>query len=64
MKNIKNVVKQSQKADPQHWIPLYYDYSTKGVYTTSGPDRSLVTHLINPNTEADIIEVVERWFRL
>lgn len=64
MKNIKNVVKQSQKANQAHWIPLYYDYSTKGVYTTPGEDRSLVTHLINPNTEQDIIDVVNRWFNL
>ena len=61
MKNIKNVVKQSQKATPQHKIPLYYDFETKGVYTSPGGDRSLVTYLINPNEEQDIIDVVNRW---
>lgn len=64
MKNIKNVVKQSQKANPQHWIPLYYDFVTKGVYTTPGPERGLVTHLINPNNEEDILQVVDRWLHI
>jgi len=64
MKNINKVVEQSQKADQTHWIPLYYDFSTKGVYTKDGASRMFVTHLINPNTAEDIIEVVERWLKL
>lgn len=64
MRNITRLVKLSQNATPQHRIPLYYSFETNGVYTKPANDRFYVTALINPNEEADIIEVIERWKRL
>jgi hypothetical protein len=64
MRNLKKLVALSQEATPQHRIPLYYSFDTNGVYTKPAPDRFYVTALINPNEEADIIEVIERWKRL
>ena len=66
MKNIKAVVKKSQniiQTDRSTWVRLYYSPTKDTVYTSEGEGRFHVTNLINPNTEEDIKEVVERWKR-
>ena len=67
MKGIKEVVKKSQsinQADHSTWIKLYYDFSSNTVSMKETKGNCFVTNLINPNTEADIIEAIERWKRL
>ena len=43
------------------WLPLYYSSEKDSVYTTSGGDRQLVTHLLNPCTPDEIKEIVTEW---
>lgn len=67
MKGLKTIVKKSQNIinqDRTTWIKLYYDFSTDTVSTKQTKDNFYITQLINPNTEDDIVEVVERWKRL
>ena len=64
MKTIKNAAKiaeLSQLITPFNKMPLYYNIETRTVYNTPGKGRSCITNLINPNTDADIIETVNRW---
>lgn len=67
MKGLKQIAKKSQKikqSDRSTWIKIYYDFSTQTVSTRQTEDNLYVTQLINPNTEADILEAIERWKRL
>lgn len=43
------------------WIPLYYNSDNDTVYTVSGNNRELVTHLLNECSSAEIKEIVTRW---
>jgi hypothetical protein len=67
MKGLKTVVEKSQnikQTDRSTWLKLYYDFKTKAVSTRHTTNNCFITQLINPNTEADIIEAIERWKRL
>ena len=67
MKGLKTIAKKSQNIvnyDRATWIKIYYDFATDTVTTKQTNDNFFVTQLINPNSEADIKEVVERWKRL
>ena len=67
MKGLKTIAKKSQNIiqhDRSTWIKLYYDFSTDSVSMKATKDNCLVTQLINPNTEEDIKEAIERWKRL
>lgn len=67
MKGLKTIVKKSENIksnDRSTWIKIYYDFESNTVSTKKTENNCFVTHLINPNTEADIIEAVERWKRL
>ena len=67
MKGLKTIAKKSQNIvnrDRSTWIKLYYDFSTDTVTTKETSDNFFVTQLINPNSEEDIVEVIERWKRL
>lgn len=43
------------------YLPVYYSASKDTVYSESGEDRELVTHLINPCSPTEIKDIVERW---
>ena len=67
MKNLKRISKASQSittGDRATWISLYYSIADDAVYPCEGEGRYFVSNLINPNTEADIVEAVEAWKRL
>lgn len=67
MKGLKAVAKKSQnikQTDRSTWIKIYYDFASQTVSTKQTDNNCYVTQLINPNTEADIIEAIERWKRL
>jgi len=67
MKNTYKVAvlsKNINNGDRSTWLPLYYSFKENAVYTSDGKGRMFVTNLINPNTETDIEEAVERWKRL
>lgn len=66
MKNLEKVAKASQKIrqeDTSTWLPIYYSFATKTVYTTEGEGRFFVTKLIRPNEPQEIEEAIERWRR-
>jgi hypothetical protein len=67
MKGLKTIARKSQninQRDRSTWIKLYYDFSTDTVSMKATKNNCMVTQLINPNTEEDIKEAVERWKRL
>ena len=67
MKGLKAIAKKSQnikQGDRTTWIKIYYDFDTDTVSMKQTENNCFVTSLINPNTEEDIIEAVERWSRL
>ena len=67
MRGLKAIVNKSQaikQADRATWIKIYYDFETKAVSTKQTDNNCFVTTLINPNTEENIIEAIERWKRL
>ena len=67
MKGLKTIAKKSQsiqQTDRSNWIKIYYDFDTNTVSTRQTDNNCYVTQLINPNTEDDIKEAIERWKRL
>jgi len=67
MKGLKSIARKSQsikQQDRSTWIKIYYDFSTDTVSTKATANNCLVTQLINPNSEDDIKEAIERWKRL
>jgi len=64
IKNLTKVAKASEKIEQEErssWMPIYYSFKTKTVYTKSGEDRFYVTHLIRPNTPEEIERTIEYW---
>ena len=61
VKNAAKIAELSKLVTPFNKMPLYYNMNTKTVYNKPGKDRSFITNLINPNTEEDIIDTVNRW---
>ena len=67
MKGLKAIAKKSQnikQTDRTTWIKIYFDFATQTVSTKQTESNCYVTQLINPNSEEDIQEAIERWKRL
>jgi len=67
MKGLKTIARKSQdikQSDRTTWIKIYYDFASDTVSTKQTDNNCFVTSLINPNTEADIEEAIERWKRM
>lgn len=67
MKNTKTIADASKNIitrDRNTWITIYYSISEDAVYTEPTNNAIKVSELINPNTEQDIIDLVEWWKKL